>query len=57
MNKTKEQLEAMTHDELVAYATDLQGRVELWNRSYDEVNNKLSSVRASLRALAQLSEV
>lgn len=57
MNKTKEQLEAMTQEELIAYAIDLQGRVDLWTKSYNDVNNKLASVRSTLKALAQLSEV
>ena len=56
MNKTKEQLEAMTQEELIAYAIDLQGRVDLWTKSYNDVNNKLTSVRSTLKALAQLSE-
>lgn len=54
--KTKEQLEAMTQEELITYAIDLQGRVDLWTKSYNDVNNKLTSVRNTLMALAQLSE-
>lgn len=55
--KTKEQLEAMTQEELIAYVIDLQDRVDLWTKSYNEVNNRLMSVRSALKSLAQLSEV
>ena len=49
--KTKEQLEAMTKDELVAYAMDKQKEATDWYNQWVKIDKKLDAIKNSISSL------
>lgn len=52
--KTKEELEAMTKEELVTFAMDEQEKRNLWFNHSQSIECKLTALKNSLQALLEL---